>query len=46
MEKTRQEHVVENVLENTAQDTGTDLRTLKDLELMLVGGGGDDSAAW
>ena len=46
MEKTRQENVVENVLENNAQDTDRDLRTLKDLELLLVGGGGDDSPSW
>jgi len=46
MEKTRQENVVENVLENNAQDTERDLRTLKDLELLLVGGGGDDIPTW
>jgi hypothetical protein len=45
MEKTRQESA-ENVLENNAQDTDRDLRTLKDLELLLVGGGGDDTPSW
>ena len=45
MEKTRQEVVIEKALENT-QDQEQDLRTLKDLELMLVGGGGDDVVGW
>ncbi len=45
MEKTRQEAVIETVADNTQeQDKG--LRTLKELELMLVGGGGDDNPAW
>jgi len=45
MEKTRQEVVIEKVLE-TGHDQEQDLRTLKDLELMLVGGGGDDVIGW
>ena len=45
MEKTRQEVVIEKVLENS-HDQEQDLRTLKDLELMFVGGGGDDAVGW
>ena len=45
MEKTRQEVAIENVVENN-QEQDKDLRTLKDLELLLVGGGGDDIVNW
>ena len=45
MEKTRQETVVENAVDN-ANDIEKDVRTLKDMELMLVGGGGDDIIVW
>lgn len=29
-----------------AADVGADIRALKDLEMVLVGGGGDDSPCW
>jgi hypothetical protein len=45
MDKTRQEVVIENVVEDN-QEQDKDLRTLKDLELFLVGGGGDDFGNW
>lgn len=29
-----------------AEDVGGDIRALKDLEMVLVGGGGDDAPCW
>lgn len=29
-----------------AEDAGSDIRALKDLEMVLVGGGGDDTPCW
>ena len=46
MEKTRQENAIENNLLETTPEQDKDLRTLKDLELMMVGGGGDDNPSW
>jgi hypothetical protein len=47
MDKTRQEVTLESALENTReQESEKELRTLKDLELLLVGGGGDDMNNW
>jgi hypothetical protein len=47
MEKTRQEIALENTLDNAPEQTKEhELRTLKDLELLLVGGGGDDIVNW
>ena len=47
MEKTRQEVTLDNARDNTAQqENEKDVRTLKDLELLLVGGGGDDIVNW
>ncbi len=45
MEKTRLEAAIENAQENTL-DKDNEVRTLKDLELLLVGGGGDDIVTW
>jgi len=45
MEKTRQESALETFTETT-QDKENDVRTLKELELLLVGGGGDDLPSW
>ena len=44
MDKRKLEGEIENTLENAEQDN--DVRTLKDLELLLVGGGGDDGVSW
>jgi len=47
MEKTRQEIALETTLDNAPQQNKeNELRTLKDLELLLVGGGGDDFGNW
>jgi hypothetical protein len=45
MEKTRQETPIESLLDD-ASGQEKELRQLKDLELLLVGGGGDDIVAW
>ena len=45
MEKTRLEAAIENARE-AASEQDNDIRTLKDLELLLVGGGGDDVPHW
>jgi len=46
MEKTRQENAIETNLLDNAPEQDKEVRTLKDLELMYVGGGGDDTPAW
>lgn len=47
MEKTRQEVALEIVSEiNAAPEQEKELRTLKELELVLIGGGGDDIVIW
>jgi len=47
MDKTHQENALDTVIE-LPQETRKekDVRTLKDLELLLVGGGGDDNPYW
>jgi hypothetical protein len=45
MDKNRESKAVENALDDIlATDDG--VRTLQDLELVLVGGGGDDINPW
>jgi hypothetical protein len=45
MEKTRQEAAIENELDNNKEQDRREVRTLKDFELLLVGGG-EDSPNW
>ena len=45
MERTKLEAAIETSQDNN-QPQENDVRTLKDLELVLVGGGGDDFNPW
>ena len=45
MDKNRQE-ITNETLQDKAPETNDDVRTLRDLELLLVGGGGDDVTSW
>jgi hypothetical protein len=46
MEKTRQENAIEIPQQEIAEEREASLRVLKELELLLVGGGGDDINTW
>ena len=45
MEKITRDVAIEGTQENS-QDSREEIRTLQELELLLVGGGGDDAPNW
>jgi len=46
MEKTTLEVIGNAAQENLVEATQDEIRTLKDLEMVLVGGGGDSAVTW
>ena len=46
MDQSKRMAAVETFEDNTTQENDKDVRTLKDLEMVLVGGGTDGEVTW